>query len=325
MNTLRIGRMPEANKATFEADAERGGGGGAGAAAGSGSGQAGRRGARQLELSGRTGAAGAEQRTVGRTSSTPPVSCAKATEAAYGENDAWGRMQYEKHLHVLRHDHGGVERVIRAAAVSAGQAPAQAAQGSVGLLSAQPAPDGLRGGAAARGLPIGSGVVEAACKTLVTERMKRSGMRWREAGGQAILTLRGWAQSDRFPAAWSLLSATYRGEVSLPDDVEVIHGQARLTRQFETFNPFDLSIVICPSRQQNAILESVAVFNSGKPARTVARKGPTRSLGRRRGIDWLGRPPSCQGGRRASGGKCPIQLLAAASCGAERICNKSGA
>ena len=43
--------------------------------------------------------------------------------------------------------------------------------------------------AAQRGLPIGSGVVEAACKTLVTERLKRSGMRWREAGGQAILTL----------------------------------------------------------------------------------------------------------------------------------------
>ena len=52
--------------------------------------------------------------------------------------------------------------------------------------------------AAQRGLPIGSGVMEAACKTLATERLKRSGMRWREAGGQAILTLRGWAQSDRF-------------------------------------------------------------------------------------------------------------------------------
>jgi hypothetical protein len=36
------------------------------------------------------------------------------------------------------------------------------------------------------GLPIGSGVVEAACKTLVTHRLKRSGMRWEIAGGQAI-------------------------------------------------------------------------------------------------------------------------------------------
>jgi hypothetical protein len=35
-------------------------------------------------------------------------------------------------------------------------------------------------------LPIGSGVVEAACKTLGTQRLNRSGMRWGMAGGQAI-------------------------------------------------------------------------------------------------------------------------------------------
>jgi hypothetical protein len=66
----------------------------------------------------------------------------------------------------------------------------------------------------AEGLPIGSGVVEAACKTLVTQRMKQSGMRWEEAGGQAILTVRGWTQSgDRFDRAWTLLAATYLAEV----------------------------------------------------------------------------------------------------------------
>ena len=59
-------------------------------------------------------------------------------------------------------------------------------------------------------LPIGSGVVEAACKVLVTQRMKRSGMAWSPAGGQAILTLRAWARSDRFEAAWKILTSTYR-------------------------------------------------------------------------------------------------------------------
>ena len=70
-----------------------------------------------------------------------------------------------------------------------------------------------------QGSPIGSGVVEATCKTLVTERLKRSGMRWSERGGQAILTLRALLQSHRFESGWSLLLQTYRADVSAPDNV----------------------------------------------------------------------------------------------------------
>ena len=40
------------------------------------------------------------------------------------------------------------------------------------------------------GIPIGSGVTEAACKTVYTQRLKLSGMRWKKAGAQTILTLR---------------------------------------------------------------------------------------------------------------------------------------
>jgi hypothetical protein len=46
-------------------------------------------------------------------------------------------------------------------------------------------------------LPIASGVLEAACKTLVTQRLKQSGMRWSSTGAQAILTLRSLIQSNR--------------------------------------------------------------------------------------------------------------------------------
>ena len=42
----------------------------------------------------------------------------------------------------------------------------------------------------AAGYPIGSGVVEGACRHLVKDRMEQTGMRWRIAGAQAILTLR---------------------------------------------------------------------------------------------------------------------------------------
>lgn len=41
----------------------------------------------------------------------------------------------------------------------------------------------------AAGLPIGSGAVESAAKHVVQQRMKRAGMRWSDAGGDAMLAL----------------------------------------------------------------------------------------------------------------------------------------
>jgi len=41
-----------------------------------------------------------------------------------------------------------------------------------------------------QGIPIGSGVTEAACKTVFSQRLKRSGMSWRKESGQVIVDLR---------------------------------------------------------------------------------------------------------------------------------------
>jgi hypothetical protein len=41
-----------------------------------------------------------------------------------------------------------------------------------------------------QGFPIGSGVVEGACRNLVKDRMERTGMRWQTSGAQAVLDLR---------------------------------------------------------------------------------------------------------------------------------------
>ena len=54
-----------------------------------------------------------------------------------------------------------------------------------------------------RGLPIGSGPVEAACKTIVEARLKRSGMRWSTDGGQNVLNLQCHLKSHRWDQAWS--------------------------------------------------------------------------------------------------------------------------
>jgi len=47
------------------------------------------------------------------------------------------------------------------------------------------------------GLPIGSGAVESTCKQMVTARCKQAGMRWSEAGADAILALRSFVLNER--------------------------------------------------------------------------------------------------------------------------------
>ena len=76
-----------------------------------------------------------------------------------------------------------------------------------------------------KGFMIGSGIVEAACKTLVTQRLKQSGMRWSTGGAQAILTPRGWDQSERFDDAWALVAATFHTEVTLLANVIALKPQ----------------------------------------------------------------------------------------------------
>ena len=68
------------------------------------------------------------------------------------------------------------------------------------------------------GLPIGSGIVEAACKTLGTQRLKRSGMSWND-GKQPILTIRSLQQSDRWERAWKLIAKEFRRTPALVNNL----------------------------------------------------------------------------------------------------------
>ena len=63
-----------------------------------------------------------------------------------------------------------------------------------------PKPDASTFHAVSSGYPIGSGVVEGACRHLVKDRMEQTGMRWRIAGAQAILSLRAIYVNDDWEA-----------------------------------------------------------------------------------------------------------------------------
>ena len=52
------------------------------------------------------------------------------------------------------------------------------------------------------GLFVGSGAVEAGCKSVIGQRLKLSGMRWTEQGATGILTLRCLEASDRWEEIW---------------------------------------------------------------------------------------------------------------------------
>jgi hypothetical protein len=53
------------------------------------------------------------------------------------------------------------------------------------------------------GMFIGSGTVEAGCKTIIGQRLKLSGMRWNIPGATAILTLRCQQASNRWEHIWT--------------------------------------------------------------------------------------------------------------------------
>jgi len=65
-----------------------------------------------------------------------------------------------------------------------------------------------------RNLPIGSGPTEAACKTIVKERMCRSGMRWTRTKGKSVLTLRAIHKSKQWNATWNEYRRQHRNKAA---------------------------------------------------------------------------------------------------------------
>jgi hypothetical protein len=58
-----------------------------------------------------------------------------------------------------------------------------------------------------KGMFIGSGVIEAGCKTVIGQRLKQSGMEWTVRGANAIIALRCTTQSNRADDFWEQRAA----------------------------------------------------------------------------------------------------------------------
>jgi hypothetical protein len=71
-------------------------------------------------------------------------------------------------------------------------------------------------------LPIGSGVTEAACKTVFTQRLKQAGMSWSIAGGQVIVDLR----VIQLSGVWNQVHQSYLQSKMLPE-MRTQQGSAR--------------------------------------------------------------------------------------------------
>jgi hypothetical protein len=142
-----------------------------------------------------------------------------AFEAAYGKESTKAISQYYKYKIMLKIEVGGIEKVINTLRYLSKNAPDNKKliielnyfrnnRHRMGYAEAIEA-----------NFPIGSGVTEATCKTLVTQRMKCAGMRWDIIGGQGVLTARSLIQSKKFDQGWKILSGNYIKEVSLPENV----------------------------------------------------------------------------------------------------------
>jgi hypothetical protein len=141
-------------------------------------------------------------------------------DAIWGESTPRGHAEFARLRTLLKEADEGAERIIRTLHYHRGRATGTRRK-RIGAALTYFRNQRQRMHYAAyqrQRLPIGSGVVEAACKTLVTQRLKGSGMAWTLAGGQAILTLRSLLQSGRWDQAWPLLAADFRSPVGITDN-----------------------------------------------------------------------------------------------------------
>ena len=142
-----------------------------------------------------------------------------AANAVEGENTSGAKILAATWREIIREEEGGVARVLRAMSARRSRATTK-----TGRTDIKRAIDYIRNQhahgrmnypeALARHYPIGTGVTEAAAKTVVGTRMKRAGARFSQHGGQTVMLFRAAVLSERFDALHQELHATYTASIA---------------------------------------------------------------------------------------------------------------
>jgi hypothetical protein len=136
-----------------------------------------------------------------------------ALDAAYPKDSNKAKAKFEHYKVILREEVGGIKKVLRALRHLRDQHKGNAIIASNVTYFTNNQHRMRYAEAKVKNYPIGSGVVEASCKTLVGQRLKRAGMSWYHTGGQGVLTFRSLIKSQRFDKAWLFIANQYKQKV----------------------------------------------------------------------------------------------------------------
>lgn len=143
-----------------------------------------------------------------------------ASNLLYGANTAESRATAAQWRETLKYDEDGAARVLKSLRYHRDELAhakhREQMQGIIDYLA-----DNKRAGrlayaqALADNKPIGTGVTEAAAKTVVNTRMKRAGARFAQHGGQTIMLFRTAILSERFGRLSAILERSYTAKIKV--------------------------------------------------------------------------------------------------------------
>jgi hypothetical protein len=144
----------------------------------------------------------------------------KAANAIFGTDTGDAKVQAATWRETVKEHNDGPQRVLRSMRAHLPQVSGKTAKkeltSAITYVARQHSLNRMEYlDAQKRNYPIGTGVTEAAAKTIVGTRMKRAGARFSQHGGQTVMLFRAALFSNRFDALHRELHATYTTSVAL--------------------------------------------------------------------------------------------------------------